>query len=159
MKKVKSTILVVVLMILATFVLGVAAESVFIKNQQKNQSNSASDMSLFFTEITFTIVINDGCGCNPIEGVTVSAYGGAGNDINVTDIDGKCVLLLEINSEYTVSITAENYVPVLFDFVVIDEQFFVFQMSLLDDSTESTIPVIHQIMNILNRWTENLESN
>ncbi len=151
MKRVKTTILVAILMILTTFVLGVAAESVFMKNQQKNQNDIIEDMPLFFTEITFTIMINDGCGCNPIEGVTVSAFGGAGNDENVTDIDGKCVLLLEINSEYTVSITAENYIPVLFDFVVIDEQFFVFQMTLKDDSTASIMPAFHQVLSLLNR--------
>ena len=151
MKRVKTTILVAILMILTTFVLGVAAESVFMKNQQRNQSDIIEDMPLFFIEISFTILINDGCGCNPIEGVTVSAFGGAGNDENVTDIDGKCVLLLEINSEYTVSITEENYIPVLFDFVIIDEQFFVFQMTLKDESTSSIMPVLNHNTKILNR--------
>jgi len=151
MKKVKTTILVVILMILTTFVIGVAAESVLIKNQIKTSNNSVSDEPLFFTEITFNIVINDGCGCQPIEGVTVSAFGGAGNDINVTDIDGTCILLLEINSIYTVEITAESYVPVIFEFIVIDEQYFVFQMTLIDDSVNSMLPAFQHMMNVLNR--------
>lgn len=151
MKKVKTTILVVILMILTTFVIGVAAESVLIKNQIKTSNNSVSDEPLFFTEITFNIVINDGCGCQPIEGVTVSAFGGAGNDINVTDIDGTCILLLEINSIYTVEITAENYVPIIFEFIVIDEQYFVFQMTLIDDSVNSMLPAFQHMMNVLNR--------
>lgn len=154
MKKVKTTILVVILMILATFVIGVAAESVFIKNRQKNIKNSIDQPLFFDAEITFTILINDGCGCNPIVGATVFATGGAGNDEGITDVNGTCVLQLEINSIYTVSITAENYIPILFDFVVIDDQFFVFQMTLEDDSTASMIPVIYHIMNILNRWSE-----
>ena len=137
-------------MILTTYVIGVAADSVFINNQQNIRNDAVQDMP-FFVEITFTILINDGCGCNPIEGVTVSAYGGAGNDENVTNIDGVCVLLLEVNSEYTVTITAEGYIPVLFDFVIIDEQFFTFQMTLIDDSTPSMMPFINHITRILNR--------
>ncbi len=151
MKKLKTSILVVILMILSTFVIGVAAESAFIKNQLKTSKNSVSDEPIFFTEITFNIVINDGCGCNPIEGVTVSAFGGAGNDENVTDIDGKCVLLLEINSIYTVQITEENYIPVIFEFIVIDEQYFVFQMTLKDDSVNLMLPTFQHMMKILNR--------
>jgi len=150
MKKVKTTILLVFLMILTTFILGVAAESVIMKNKQNCISNSIGEDSFIEAEITFTILINDGCGCNPIEGVTVSAYGGAGSDENVTDVDGICLLRLEINSIYTVSITAENYIPVLFEFVVIDDQFFSFQMTLKDDSTHSMMPIIQHIKNILN---------
>ncbi len=151
MKRVKTTILVAIFLILTTSLIGVAAESVFMNNQQKNQSGIIEDTPLFFTDITFTIMINDGCGCNPIESVTVSAFGGAGNDENVTDIDGKCVLLLEIDSQYTVSITHESYIPVLYDFVVIDEQFFVFQMTLIDESTSSAISAFQHVLNRLNR--------
>ncbi|KYK34638.1 MAG: hypothetical protein AYK22_04955 [Thermoplasmatales archaeon SG8-52-3] len=143
MKRIKTIFLVAILVISTTYVLGVAAESVFMNNQQKIEYNDIDNTPIFFTEITFTIMINDGCGCNPIEGVSVSAFGGAGNDQNVTDINGKCILLLEINSEYTVSITHDEYIPVLFDFVVIDEQFFVFQMTLKDESVHSLTPVLN----------------
>ena len=151
MKKLKTTILVAILMILTTFVIGVAAESVLIKNMPKISNNDISDEPMFFTEITFTIVINDGCGCNPIEGVTVAAFGGAGNDVNVTDIDGNCVLTLEIDSIYTVEITSENYVPIIFEFIVVDEQYFVFQMTLIDDSVNSMIPTFQDSIAILNK--------
>lgn len=151
MKKLKTSILVVILIVLSTFVLGVAAESAFIRNQLKTSNNSVSDQPIFFTEILFRIVINDGCGCNPIEGVTVSAFGGAGNDINVTDIDGYCVLVLEIDSIYTVEITEENYIPIIFEFIVIDEQYFVFEMTLKDESVNSMLPTFQHMMNILNR--------
>jgi hypothetical protein len=151
MKKVKTTILVVILMVLSTYVIGVAAESVLIKNQVEKTNENINDNPFFFTEITFTIVINDGCGCNPIEGVTISAYGGAGFDENVTNIDGMCILVLEIDSVYTVTITSEDYIPIIFEFVVIGEQYFVFQMSLKDESVSSIMPAFHQIMNLLNR--------
>jgi hypothetical protein len=149
MKRIKTTILVAILMILTSVVIGVAAESVFLKNIQRDMENSEDN--LFLVEITFTILINDGCGCNPIEGVEVSAYGGAGNDQNITDIDGICVLVLEIYGEYTVTISAEGYIPVLFDFVVIDEQFFTFQMTVKDDSVSTMVPVLNHFTRILNR--------
>jgi len=151
MKRIKTIFLVAILVISTTYVLGVAAESVFMNNQQKIEYNDIDNTPIFFTEITFTIMINDGCGCNPIEGVSVSAFGGAGNDQNVTDINGKCILLLEINSEYTVSITHDEYIPVLFDFVVIDEQFFVFQMTLKDESVHSLTPVLNHNTILTNR--------
>jgi hypothetical protein len=151
MKKVKTSILVVILMILSTFVIGVAAESAFIKNQIKTSNSSVSDQPLFFTEISFKIVINDGCGCNPIEGVTVAAFGGAGNDVNVTNIDGTCILVLEIDSIYTVEITAEGYVPIIFEFVVIDEQYFVFEMSIIEDSVNSNFQAFQHIIDLLTR--------
>ena len=151
MKKVKTSILVVILMILSTFVIGVAAESAFIKNEIKTSNSSVSDQPLFFTEISFKIVINDGCGCNPIEGVTVAAFGGAGNDVNVTDIDGTCILVLEIDSIYTVEITAEGYVPIIFEFVVIDEQYFVFEMSIIEDSVNSNFQAFQHIIDLLTR--------
>ena len=151
MKKIKTSILVVIIMILSTLTIGVAAESAFIKNQIKTSNSSVSDQPIFFVDISFRIVINDGCGCNPIEGVTVGAFGGAGNDVNVTDIDGNCVLSLEIDSIYTVEITAEGYVPIIFEFVVIDEQYFVFEMSVIDDSVNSMIPVFHNMIRVLSR--------
>jgi hypothetical protein len=150
MKRVKTSIFLVIMMVLAIFVLGVAAESVFLKNHQKKLNIDMGKQSFFNATIKFTVLINDGCGCNPIEGARVYAAGGAGNDEGFTDIDGNCILELKINSEYTVLITHEHYIPVLFDFVIIDDQFFVFQMSLIDDSTNLIMPVTHTTLNSLN---------
>ena len=151
MKRVRTTILLVVLIIFATYVIGVAAESVLMKNNQQNLNNEYDKLSFFDAKIIFTILINDGCGCNPIEGATIVATGGAGYEENVTGIDGTCVLQLEINSIYTISITAENYIPIIFEFDIIDDQFFNFQMTLIDDSAPTIIPVTHNTIDIFNR--------
>ena len=115
-------------MIVTTYTIGIAAESVLIKKQDDDFSNEISQPLLFDAEITFTVVIDDGCGCNPIEGALIKAYGGSGYDEGVTDENGTVILRLEINAEYTVEITAADYRRILFDFNVIDDQYFVFQM-------------------------------
>ena len=146
MKNTKKIIFVVILMVLSTFTIGIAAEAVFMKNQQKNINNSISQPSLFDAEITFTIVIDDGCGCNPIEGVHIQAYGGSGSDEGVTDENGTLILYLEINAEYRVDITSEEYRPIRFDFNIIDDQYFVFQMKERGTSSYS-IPLFETLIN------------
>ena len=118
----------VILIVLSTFAIGIAAEAVLMKKQDNNSFNGISQSLLFDAEITFTIVVDDGCGCNPIEGVLIKAYGGSGYTEGVTDENGTLILQLEINAEYRVEITAEDYRSILFDFNVIDDQYFVFQM-------------------------------
>ena len=128
MKRMKIIILMAILSLVSTFAIGIAAEAVFMKNQDNNFNSRISQPSLFDAEITFTIVVDDGCGCNPIEGALIKAYGGSGYDEGVTDENGTLILQLEINSEYRVEITAEGFRSILFDFNIIDDQYFVFQM-------------------------------
>jgi len=128
MKRMKIIILMILLMIVTTYTIGIAAESVLIKKQDDDFSNEISQPLLFDAEITFTVVIDDGCGCNPIEGALIKAYGGSGYNEGVTDANGTITLQLEINAEYRVEITEEEYRRILFDFNVIDDQYFVFQM-------------------------------
>ena len=99
-------------------------------------------------EITFTILVDDGCGCNPIEGVFIGAYGGSGYDEGVTDENGTLILNLEINAEYRVEITAEEYRPIIYDFNVIDDQYFIFLMKEKGTSSQ-TIPLFQTLINRL----------
>ena len=137
MKRMKIIILVVILMVLSTFAIGIAAEAVLMKNQEKNINNGISQPSLFDAEITFTILIDDGCGCNPIEGAFIKAYGGSGYEEGLTDENGTLILHLEINAEYRVEINAEDYISLLFDFNIIDDQYFIFQMREKDTSSQT----------------------
>jgi len=128
MKRMKIIILTILLVIVTTYTIGIAAEAVMMKKQDNDFTNEISQPLLFDAEITFTVVVDDGCGCNPIEGALIIAYGGSGYDEGVTDENGTVILQLEINTDYTVEITAEDYRRILFDFNVIDDQYFVFQM-------------------------------
>jgi hypothetical protein len=128
MKRIKIIILMVLLMLVSTYTIGIAAESVLRKKQDDNFTKEINQPLFFDADITFTVVIDDGCGCEPIEGALILAYGGSGYDEGVTDENGTITLQLEINADYTVEITAENYRRILFDFNVIDDQYFIFQM-------------------------------
>lgn len=119
-KRKKKTVLVVILMVLSIIAIGIAAEAALIQNKQNNKSQPL----LFDAEITFYIMTGEGCACDPIPGVTVSAYGGEGNDSAVTDEDGMCVLTLVILGEYEVYIESDEYTIVYFEFNVLDDQTF-----------------------------------
>jgi len=142
MKRMKIIILTILLVIVTTYTIGIAAEAVMMKKQDNDFTNEISQPLLFDAEITFTVVVDDGCGCNPIEGALIIAYGGSGYDEGVTDENGTVILQLEINTDYTVEITAEDYRRILFDFNVIDDQYFVFQM--VKKGTSSQIVQLYQ---------------
>ena len=142
MKRMKIIILTILLVIVTTYTIGIAAEAVMMKKQDNDFTNEISQPLLFDAEITFTVVVDDGCGCNPIEDALIIAYGGSGYDEGVTDENGTVILQLEINTDYTVEITAEDYRRILFDFNVIDDQYFVFQM--VKKGTSSQIVQLYQ---------------
>lgn len=99
--------------------------------------NNISKTNLFDAQITIYIYQGEGCGCKPIEGATIFASGGDGNDSGVTDVDGKCILTLQILGEYRIRIDVEHYTTVLFDFNVIDDQTFKFHMQAKNTSSTS----------------------
>jgi hypothetical protein len=150
MKRMKIILLMAILTILSTFAIGIAAESVLMKNQENNISNIISQPILFYAEITFTVVVNDGCGCNPIEGALIKAYGGSGYNEGITDENGTLILQLEINAEYRVDITSEGFRSILFDFDIIDDQYFVFQMVKRGTSSQTFNFYQSYLLNLLN---------
>ncbi len=119
----KTAVFIVILFILTTIVAGIIGNADINKTNQENYQPS-----LFNAEITFIIQTGEGCGCIPIQGVSVRAYGGDGNDSGITDEDGKCILSLVINSEYEVYIEGEGYHNIDFEFNVLDDQTFVFHL-------------------------------
>lgn len=142
----KLTVLIICLIILATFSISVTSNSDFMGTQQIQPSTNIqkmikkdiNQMSLFDAEITFYILTGEGCGCTPIPGVTITAVGGEGNDSGVTDEDGKCVLTLVILSEYEVWIESDGYRTINFEFNVVDDQTFTFHLS------EKEVSIPHQ---------------
>jgi hypothetical protein len=119
----KTVVFVILSLALTILSIGVIANA----NNINNKENIAQP-SFFDAEITFYIFTGEGCACTPIQGVSVSAYGGAGNESGVTDIDGKCVLTLEINSEYDIYIQGEGLQEIYFEMNIIDDQTFTFHL-------------------------------
>ncbi|MFW9906341.1 MAG: carboxypeptidase-like regulatory domain-containing protein [Candidatus Thorarchaeota archaeon] len=151
MKRIKSAT-VAFLIILATFSFIVAANAINIGIQQeatvKSKEKDNGNQPLFFAEITFNIFEGTGCGCVPIPGASIAAYGldTDHNNSCITDDDGVCILEFEYDRTYRVTIEAENFQMVLFDFLVIDDQVFSFHLQEKDDSSSHNFPVLYNLL-------------
>jgi hypothetical protein len=145
-------ILLIITLFSAMAIGGFDGENAIVSKQPINQS-------LFFAVIEFYLYVGDGCGCDPIVNVPIFAYGldTDHNDTNVTNVDGFCILELEINSNYRVIIEDENeeYQIIMFDFLIVDDQTFTFHLQELDDSISQNLPLLH---NILQRFEVSLKS-
>ncbi len=125
----------------AVFSLIVAANAGYVsttrKSEQKVQVQSAP--TEFYANITFHVYEGEGCGCVPLRGIPINA---TGRDTDhsasgVTDDDGNCVLALEYDKTYRVSIQAGSHESALFDFVVIDDQAFSFHLKVIEESSQA----------------------
>jgi len=142
-------IFIIVLMVLSLLTIGIAAEATFMKSKESNLTNDIAQPSLFDVDITFTIQTGEGCGCEPIPGVSIHAFGGEGSVQGITDEDGICVLSLAVNGEYRVLIESEDYQTIDFEFVIIDEQSFLFHMYEKEESSVQTTSLFHNILSRL----------
>ena len=136
-------------MVLSTFTIGIVAEAAFIKNEQKDIKNDITQALSFDVEITFYILTGEGCGCTPIPGVSIFAFGGEGSDQGITDEDGMCVLTLVIGGKYEVLIEAEDYQTIDFEFDVVDYQTFTFHMFEKEESSIQTTSLVYNIISKL----------
>jgi len=155
MKKMKMIVLIVILMVLVAFTVGIAAEATFMNEANVNTQNHIKNdpQPMFFdVDITFYVQTGEGCGCTPIVGASVQAFGGEGSDSGVTNEDGMCVLTLVVSGEYEVIIEADKYQEINFEFNVIDEQTFIFHMFEKQESSAHEVSLFHSIMrNIFER--------
>lgn len=125
--------------LLAVFSLIIAANAGYVSSNLKSQKttqmmNTKTD---FYANITFNVYEGEGCGCVPLRSVPLNATGRDTDHFTsgVTDDNGTCVLQLEYDKTYRVSIQAVDHESVLFDFVVLDNQAFSFHMKVIDTSS------------------------
>jgi hypothetical protein len=148
MKKTSSMLVKMMVLLVAVFSLIVAANAGGISMNQKTTSmlNASTD---FYANITFNVYEGEGCGCIPLRGVPLTATGRdtEHSTSGITDDDGRCVLGLEYDKTYRVSILQANFESVLFDFVVIDDQTFSFHMKEI----EVSIPYLSFIQMMLQK--------
>lgn len=135
-----SAVLKTVVVLLAILSLVIAANAGYIAVQPEKQEIKATGnayQSEFHAEISFYIYEGDGCACQPVRNAPIFAQGldTDHNDSGFTDDDGLCILELEYDATYRVTIEIEAFQMVLFDFVVIDDQTFTFHMQEEDTST------------------------
>jgi len=127
--------------LLAVFSLIVAANAGYVSSNLKSQKTTQmmNTQTDFYANITFNVYEGDGCGCVPIRGVPLNATGRdtEHSTSGVTDDNGTCILQLEYDKTYRVSIQAVGHESVLFDFVVLDNQVFSFHMKVIEESSHS----------------------
>jgi len=126
--------------LLAVFSLIVAANAGYVSSNLKSQKTTQmmNTQTDFYANITFNVYEGEGCGCIPLRGVPINATSRDiehHNTSGVTDDNGTCVLQLEYDKTYRVSIQAVDHESVLFDFVVLDNQAFSFHMKVIDTSS------------------------
>ncbi len=156
MKRIKS-VLIAVLIVMATFAIGAAAQTLLVDSEQKNINNPVIQNTNFDVEITFWVFEGEGCACEPIIGAYINATGSEGADYNITDEDGKCVLNLVVFGEYKVTIEADNYHTVAFNFDVVDYQTFKFHVGEVINNDSHNLLQIQQIIQTLSQFLKNLK--
>lgn len=129
-----------VVVFVAVFSVIVAANAGYvsnIKNDSKINTPMQTSQTDFYANITFYVYDGVGCGCVPIRELLLNATGRDTDHSTsgVTDNNGKCVLQLQYDKTYRISIQKKDYESVLFDFGVIDDQVFSFHMKELETSS------------------------
>lgn len=155
MKKTRYTVFKTILMLLATFSLVIAANAGYIAVQPERQEIKSPGNAYhteFYAEISFVIYGEGGCqGCE-IPYVAVEAYGidTSHFDTNITDIYGSCVLELEYDATYLVTIEVEDYYSVTYDFKVLDDQPFGIHMQEEEESSSLKISILSTLLQKIN---------
>jgi hypothetical protein len=139
MKKISSAMVKMAVVLLAVFSLIIAANAGYVSSNLKSQKTTQmmNTQTDFYANITFNVYEGEGCGCVPLRGVPLNATGRDTDHFTsgVTDDNGTCVLQLEYDKTYRMSIQAVDHESVLFDFVVLDNQAFSFHMKVIDTSS------------------------
>jgi hypothetical protein len=125
--------------VLAVFSLIIATNAGYMSNALNTEpttqiKNASTD---FYANISIHLYEGDGCGCVPLRGIPINATGRDTDHYTsgMTDENGLCVLQLEFDKTYRISIQDVNHESVLFDFVVIDNQAFSFHTKIVQSSS------------------------
>lgn len=110
----------------------IAANAGYVTNNVSDEKTPPIIMTQtdYYANITFYVFEGEGCGCVPLRAVPLNVTGRDTDHSTsgITDDNGKCILQLEYDKTYRVSIQQKDFESVLFDFVVIDDQVFSFHM-------------------------------
>jgi hypothetical protein len=135
MKKISSTMIKMAVVVLAVFSLIIAANAGYVSSQENQVKNTSvkNAPTVFYANITFTVYEGTGCDCYPIRDLPINATGRDTDHYTtgVTDDRGVCVLQLELDKTYRVTIQDANHESLMVDFMVLDTQAFTFHLKLI----------------------------
>ena len=114
-------------------------------NVAQNDPSTGRD---YYAVISYQIFEGEGCECIPIIDVPITAFSRDSdhNDSNVTNDEGYLELQLHYDQVYRVSIQAEGFESVLYDFLVIDNQPFIFNLKKSEEVSAMTGLQFFQIL-------------
>jgi len=146
MRKNRSIVFNTTVVLLIMVFLIVAANTGYSAIQQEKmdiKTSGTPHQTTFYAEISFYTYKGEGCSCQPLRNAPISAQGldTDHNDSGFTDTNGLCILELEFDATYQVTIEIESYQKVIFDFYVIDDQTFSFHMQEEDVSVQN-VPLL-----------------
>jgi hypothetical protein len=149
MKNLSSSVVKMSIAVVAILSLIVAVNAGQVALQPKKENNAPTD---FYANITVKVFEGDGCECVPLGGSFVNATGRDTdhNDFNVTNDRGECVLHLQFDKTYRVNIQIVDHESVLYDFNVLNDQTFVFNLKKTSTSSD---PVPSAIQLFLHKVT------
>jgi len=139
MKKISSAMVKMAVVLLAVFSLIIAANAGYVSLKPRMEkhtvlSNAPTD---FYANITVRVFEGEGCECVPLRGVFINATGRDTDHLTsgLTDDNGSCVLQLQFDKTYRMSIQNSDHESVLFDFLVLDDQPFTFNLKKVESSS------------------------
>jgi hypothetical protein len=140
MKKISAAMMKIAVVVVAVFSLIIAANAGYVSSQAHTITttsiqNASTD---FYANITVQLYEGTGCDCYPIRDEPINATGRDTDHFTsgVTDDRGQCILQLEFDKTYRISIQDANHESVMMDFVVIDNQAFTFHMKIIQGGTD-----------------------
>jgi hypothetical protein len=148
-KKISSAIVKMGVVLLEIFSLMIAANAGYVSLKPRMEqytvlNNVPTD---FYANITIRVFEGEGCECIPLRGVFINATGRGTDHLTsgLTDDNGSCVLQLQFDKTYRISIQTNNHESVLFDFLVLDDQPFAFNQKKVESSSGS-VSLAHALL-------------
>lgn len=147
MKNLTASVVKMSIAVIAILSLIIAVNAGQVALQPNTDKENPTD---FYANITFKVFEGDGCECVPLGGSFINATGldTDHNAFNVTNDRGVCVLQLQFDKTYRVSVQISDHETVLYDFNVIDDQTFAFN---LKKTVTSPTPVPSALQMILQK--------
>jgi hypothetical protein len=136
------------IVVVAIFSLIVAANAGYIPLTQHIEKNTVVNAPTdFYANITIHVYEGDGCECVPLGNVFINATGRDTDHLTsgTTDDNGSCILQLQFDKTYRVSIQDNGHESVLFDFLVLDNQPFSFNLKKIEGSS-GMISLTHTLL-------------
>jgi hypothetical protein len=146
MKNLRATMVKLSIAMIMILSLIVAVNAGQVAFQPTKENHAPTD---FYANITVKVFDGDGCECEPLGGTFVNATGRDTdhNDFNVTDDRGACVLHLQFDKTYRVSIQTVDHESVLYDFNVLDDQTFVFNLKKITTASNLVPSTLQLVLN------------